>query len=212
MLDSGAKGSADDLRKLLIAIGLSINAKGEINDVIDRSGSEGLDPTQFFNYTSQAIVSQYKKSSETAIPGYLIRQLNTIASGVVLSSETDCGSNQFLKMKILDKKMLRSLSGKMIKAGSGLRELSEKETDMIGRSVQMRSPLYCKAQDGICATCYNPSFVDKMNLENNAGIGLLASTSLATFLTNLTLKAAHTGLSLDREEANIEQDIELFSE
>jgi DNA-directed RNA polymerase subunit beta' len=207
-IDSGAKGGNDDLRKLLVAIGLSINAKGEINDVIERSGSEGLTPTQFFNYTSQAIVSQYKKSSETAAPGYLIRQLNTIMTGVKLSKIIDCKTKGRLNVHILNKDMLKSMSGKLYDGGV----ISPSDTDLIGKSIKLRSSLYCKAQDGICHSCYNPAFIEKMNLTTNAGIGLLSSTAQAGLLTNMTLKAAHTGLSLDKSEIDLTNDIFEYSE
>ncbi len=211
-LDSGSKGKADDLRKMLVATGLSINAKGEINDVIERSGSEGLSPTQFFNYSSQAIVSQYQKSHETSKPGYLIRQLNTIAAGVQLSKMTDCGTTRFLSIKIQSPDMLVAFDGKLRKTGVGLTPISKDDKGLIGTVVKIRSPLYCKAEDGICVNCYNPEFVDKMGLTENAGIGLLASTAQAELLTNLTLKAAHTGLSIDKKEVNFNEDIYEYSE
>ncbi len=211
-LDSQSKGSPDDLRKMLVATGLSINAKGEINDVIERSGSEGLTPTQFFNYSSQAIVSQYQKSHETAKPGYLIRQLNTIGAGVSLSKLTDCGTTGFLSIKIMNADMLVAFEGKMRKTGNSLTEITKDDKGLIGTTVKVRSPLYCKAEDGICVTCYNPKFVETMQLKETAGIGLLASTAQAELLTNLTLKAAHTGLSIDKEEVNFETDIFEYSE
>jgi DNA-directed RNA polymerase subunit beta' len=207
-LDSKAKGDENDLRKLLVAIGLSINAKNEINDVIERSGAEGLKPTQFFNYTSQAIVSQYKKSRETAAPGYLIRQLNTISSGVKLSKTIDCQTKGRFSVKVLNSDMLKSMEGKLYDGGV----ISTDSTDLIGKTVKLRSPLYCKAKDGICHNCYNPSFIEKMHLENNAGIGLLASTAQAGLLTDMTLKAAHTGLSLDKTEVDLTNEIFEFSE
>ncbi len=211
-LDSGSKGSPDDLRKMLVATGLSINAKGEINDVIERSGSEGLSPTQFFNYSSQAIVSQYQKSHETAKPGYLIRQLNTIAAGVVLSKETDCGTKRFLSIKILNQKMLDAFDGKLRKTGTGLTTVSKKDKNLVGTTIKVRSPLYCEAEDGICVNCYNPAFVDRMHLKETSGIGLLASTAQAELLTNLTLKAAHTGLSLSKKPIDFTEDAFEFSE
>jgi DNA-directed RNA polymerase subunit beta' len=207
-IDSGAKGSPDDLRKLLIAIGLSINAKGDINDIIERSGAEGLTPTQFFNYTSQAIVSQYKKSRETAAPGYLIRQLNTIMIGVKLSKTIDCKTSGRLAVRIQNKDMLKSMEGKVYDKGI----ISADDTNLIGKTIKLRSPLYCKSKDGICHTCYNPSFIERMNLQNNAGIGLLASTAQAGLLTNMTLKAAHTGLSLDKTEIDLTNDIFEFTD
>jgi hypothetical protein len=76
----------------------------------------------------------------------------------------------------------------------------------------VRSPMYCKAEDGICSTCYNPSFVERMNLHDTSGIGLLASTSTAVLLTNMTLKAAHYGLSLNKTTIDFTNDIFEFSE
>jgi hypothetical protein len=212
--DSGAKGSPDDLRKLLIAVGLSINAKGEINDVIGRSHAEGLTPTQFFNYSSQAIVSQYKKSNETATPGYLIRQLNTVTSGIKLSNSQDCGTKRRLKFKIINKELLKALEGKMYSTtnSGGLKQIQGNETDLVGTVIYLRSPLYCEAEDGICVTCYNPKYVARMQLEPGAGIGILASTSQAGILTAMTLKSAHTGLSLDQEEVDLTEDIYNYSE
>ena len=211
-IDSGAKGGEDDLRKLLVAIGLSINSKGEINDVIERSGSEGLSPTQFFNYSSQAIVTLYGKSHETAKPGYLIRQLNTIAAGVRLSKETDCGTTRFLNIKITNQNMLDAFEGKLRKTVTGLTPISPDDKELIGKNIDVRSPLYCKAKDGICINCYNPWFVDRMDLTNHRGIGLLASTNMAGSLTDLTLKGSHAGLSLDKEPIDFTNDIFEFSE
>ncbi len=210
-LDSGAKGKEDDLRKLLVAVGLSINTKGEINDVIERSGSEGLSPTQFFNYSSQAISSLYAKSHETAKPGYLIRQLHSISAPVKLSKQHDCGTTKFLNIKIINKDMLEAFHGKMRKTQMGLEEITKDDTDLIGTKVQIRSPLYCKAEDGICVTCYNPWFVDRMQLREMAGIGTLASSAQAELLVNLTLKASHTGLSLGREEIDFTEDAFIYS-
>ncbi len=211
-LDSKAKGGPDDLRKMLVATGLSINYKGEVNDVINRSGSEGLTPTQFFNYSSQAIVSQYQKSHETSKPGYLIRQLNTIAAKVVLSKQTDCGTDRYLSIKIINEDMLKAFEGKLRKVGTGLSPISKYDKDLVGKTIKVRSPLYCIAEDGICVNCYNPLFVEKMGLKETAGIGLLASTAQAELLTNLTLKAAHAGLSLSKSEVDFTEDIFEFSE
>lgn len=207
-LDSKAKGDENDFRKLLVAVGLSINAKSEINDVIEKSHSEALTPTQFFNYTSQAIVSQYKKSRETAAPGYLIRQLNTIMVSVKLSRLEDCKTSGRLSIKVQNKDMLKSMEGKVYDGGV----ISPNDTELVGKTIKLRSALHCKAKDGICATCYNPSFIEKMNLSQNAGIGLLASTSQAGLLTNMTLKAAHTGLSLDKSDVDLTNDVFEYSD
>jgi DNA-directed RNA polymerase subunit beta' len=209
---SGAKGSADDLRKILIAIGLSINSKGEINDIIFNSHSEGLTPTQFFNYSSQAVVSLFKKSHETALPGYVVRQLESITADVRLSKLDDCQTKDFLAIKIPDENFLKALKGKIYSSGGTLKKIEGTETDLIGKKIKLRSPLYCKAEDGICKTCYNPWFVDRMGLKENAGIGLLASTQMASGLASKALKSAHAGLSLNKQEIDLEKDIFFYAD
>ncbi len=211
LIDSGAKGGSGDIRKLLIGVGLSINANGEVNDVITRSHTEGLTQTQFFNYSSQAMVSQYKKSVETAVPGYLIRKLNTLMAGVILADTPDCGTKKTLKMKVT-KENFSSLIGRMYLQGSTLKQVKEDSLPLIGGTIKLRSPLYCKAPDGVCRTCYNPMFIDALKIPPKGKIGLLASTSQANMLTSLTLKAAHTGLSLNAEEVDLNKDIYEYSE
>jgi len=207
---SKARGSANDIRKMLVAVGLSINTNGEINDVIMNSQIDGLTQTQFFNYSSQAIAALYAKSSETAVPGYLSRKLSTIAEPVILSSMHDCGSKKYLEVEILNDEILEALDGRVMDNGKTIKSTDEK---LIGKRVKIRSSLHCKAKDGICATCYNPSFIKKLGLKPKARIGLMATTSIGNdALVNLTLKKSHVGLSLNLEKVDLNKDIFTYAE
>ena len=205
-----ARGSASDIRKMLVAVGLSITSAGTINDVILTSQIDGLEQTQFFHYTSQAIQALYAKSSETAVPGYLARKISTIAEPVVLSKEKDCGSKKYLEVTILDQDVLDALDGRITHTGI---QIDSNDPKWIGKKVKLRSPLYCKAKDGICETCFNPKYVKRLNLKPGARIGLIAATNIADkALVNLTLKKSHTGLSLNLEKVNLEEDIFKYAE
>jgi DNA-directed RNA polymerase subunit beta' len=211
LIDSGSKGSVDDIRKLLLGVGLSINAKGEINDVILKAHSEGLDKTQFFNYSSQGIVSLYSKSMNTAKPGYLIRQLYTIMETLNLSKLNDCGTKKYFEFKIPKgkdgKKILFNLKGRVLDTGD---IIDHEDESYLGKKVKLRSPLYCQARDGICKTCYNPKAVEELKMVPGSKVGQMSVASLAESLVNLTLKASHVGLSLDTEEIDLTKDVELF--
>jgi len=211
LIDSGSKGSVDDIRKLLLGVGLSINSKGEINDVILNAHSEGLKKTQFFNYSSQGIVSLYSKSRNTAKPGYLIRQLYTVLEDLELSKLTDCGTKKYLEIKIPSgedgKKLLRNLKGRILHDGS----IIEDDEEFINKKIKLRSALHCQATDGICKTCYGPLAAENLNIRPGSKIGQLSVASIAESLVNLTLKASHTGLSLDTEEVDLIKDIERYS-
>ena len=91
--------------------------------------------------------------------------------------------------------------------------LTDKDKNLIGKKVKLRSPLYCKAQDGICETCLNPVYVKRLQLKPGDKIGLIVATSIgADALVNLTLKKSHVGISLDLEEVNLEEDIFRYAE
>jgi len=220
LIDSGSKGSVDDIRKLLLGVGVSINSTGNINDFILRSHTEGLTKKQFFNYSSQAIVALYSKSQNTAKPGYLIRKLYTIMDNLELSKHKDCGTNRYFKFKIPTgkegEKILKNLKGRYYKSSFSLEKLSQIPKDitdvknLLGKTIELRSPLYCKARDGICETCYGSLYVDELNLKPGDPIGKLSVNSFAESLVNITLKSSHTGLKLDMDEVDLIKDFKKY--
>ena len=207
LMNSGAKGDVSHIQSLLLAVGLSINSFGEINDVISNSHTEGLTQTQFFNGSSQAIQALYAKSSSTAIPGYAGRKLAAISERIKLSSIKDCGTKNYLNLKVSDSKILEALDGRYYKNKIGLEVQIDKNSDIINKTIQLRSPLYCKATDGICSKCYNPKFVQKSHFTPGENIGLVASTGLTGTLVNLTLKKSHVGVTLDKENVDFRKEI-----
>jgi len=212
LIDSGSKGGIDDIRKLLIATGLSINSQGVINDIILNSHTDGLEQTQFFNYSSQGIVSLYAKSTETAIPGYLIRKLYTMMEPVNLSSNPDCGTTKYFHFAVQTEDMAKRLVGRIFKDGSSFTQIMPEDyQDYVGKTLLLRSPLECKAKDGICKTCFNPRYIEEMEVKPKDKLGLKCVGSIAGTLTDLTLKASHTGLSLNRAEVDIRKDISRYT-
>lgn len=205
---SGAKGGVEHIQSLLLAVGLSINSFGEINDVITNSHAEGMTQTEFFNGSSQAIQALYAKSSETAKPGYLGRKLSAIAERIKLSKLEDCGTKNYLEIKVRDKDMLKSFDGRYYRTKVGIEMQLTSKSDVVGETIKLRSPLYCRAKDGICHRCYNPGFISKMNLRAGDNIGLIASTGLTGSLVNLTLKKSHVGVGLDKQDVDLREEIE----
>ncbi len=207
LMNSGAKGNVGHIQSLLLSVGLSINSFGEINDVISNSHAEGMTQTQFFNGSSQAIQALYAKSAETAKPGYAGRKLSAVAEGVKLSSSKNCGTTNYLELRIRDSKMLEAVIGRYYKSKLGVERQIDESSDLIGDVIKLRSPLYCKAKDGICERCYNELFVQRLKMTAGENIGLLAATGLTGSLVNLTLKKSHTGIKLDKEAVDFRQEI-----
>ena len=220
---SGTKGSRDDIRKLLVAVGLSINANGDINDVILNSHAEGLKPTQFFNYSSQGIVSQFHKSHSTAIPGYLVRKLYTVLESLTLSEIEDCRTQKLFEFKIQDKEILERLNFRIYKDTKNgnfkefnfndlsKSEMAKLEQKYVGKTIYLRSPLYCQAKDGICKTCMGPKYIDELELKPGDNLGLRLIGAFSEALANSALKSAHAGLSLDKSEIDLTKDIYKYS-
>ena len=213
---SGAKGEIGNIQDILVGVGLSINSKGEIVDVIENSLSEGLTQTQFFNNSSQAIQTLYAKSSDTAKPGYLGRKLETLTEGVKLSHLKDCNTREYLEIEIKNQDILDALENRNYLntnnqiVSSGLKKVVSSDKTLIGKKIKLRSPLFCKAPDGICNTCYDETFIKDMELHAGSNIGLIASTGLIGDLVNLTLKGSHIGISLNQEEINFIEDLEEY--
>jgi DNA-directed RNA polymerase subunit beta' len=207
LMNSGAKGNVSHIQSLLLSVGLSINSFGEINDVIDNSHSEGMTQTQFFNGSSQAIQALYAKSSETSKPGYLGRKLGAITERIKLSKMLDCGTKNYFELKIRDKDMLKSFEGRYYKSKAGLELQIDKNSDIVGDVIKLRSPLFCKAKDGICQRCYNKQYIDRLHLKTGDNIGLMASTGLTGSLVNLTLKKSHVGVGLDKANVDFREEI-----
>ena len=205
MMDSGAKGNTGHIQSLLLAVGLSIDSYGEINDVIENSHVDGMTQTQFFNNCSQGIQALYSKSSETAVPGYLGRKLSSVGENIKLSKDDDCGSTRYLEIKVQSQEVMYAIIGRTYKSTFGLSLIGDKD-DLMNQLVKLRSPLYCKSTDGICATCFGKEYIKKWNLKPGANIGLLASTGLTGELVNLTLKKSHTGIGLDKVEVNLDEE------
>lgn len=203
LINSGAKGNIDHIKELLLGLGMSVSATGEINDIIGNSLSDGVEQTQFFNKSSTAIGALYAKSIETAKPGYLGRRLNAVGERVVLSSKKDCNSKKYLKLRVKDANFQESLNGRILKSG----EQIDNEMNLINKIIEIRSALYCLAEDGICETCYNPLYVKNWKLKKGAPIGIMASTNCTGSLVNLTLKKSHVGINSELVRVNFKEDL-----
>jgi len=196
----GAKNEISNIQRMLLARGLSINSKGEINKVVTTSLAEGHKPDEYVAGASESITSQYHKSRSTAKPGYLVRSLNELLSQIHISELNDCGTKKCLEIDVKDDLIAESLidrydcNGKLITSAPH-----------VGSKIKVRSPLFCKAEDGICRKCLGEIFFKK---GYKAGDPLIiVSTSIADALTASALKSAHTGTKLNLQKVDFRDEI-----
>ena len=220
MLDSGARGSKEQIRQLTGMRGLMAKPKkstaggGEIiENPILSNFKEGLSILEYFISTHGARKGLADTALKTADAGYLTRRLVDVSQDVIIN-EDDCGTLRGLEVMPLKKndEIVESLSERiegrvslqdvyapitdelLINAGEAI---SSKVADAIQASgidrVQVRSALTCESSRGICAKCYGQSLSTRNKVQIGEAVGVIAAQSIGEPGTQLTLRTFHVG-------------------
>ena len=219
MADSGARGSAAQLRQLAGMRGLMAKPSGEIIETpITANFREGLSVLQYFISTHGARKGLADTALKTANSGYLTRRLVDVAQDVIVS-ETDCGTEdgmtvtplfeggeiiQPLGDRILGRTVLEDVvdpySEEVIVArNEEVTEESVKRIEDAGiESVRLRSPLTCKTQRGVCVKCYGRDLSRGNTVNLGEAVGIIAAQSIGEPGTQLTMRTFHLGGTASR--------------
>jgi len=222
MLDSGARGSKEQIRQLTGMRGLMAKPKkstsggGEIiENPILSNFKEGLSILEYFISTHGARKGLADTALKTADAGYLTRRLVDVSQDVIIN-EDDCGTLRGLEVAPLKKndEIVESLSDR-ITGRVALHDVYSPITDSdelfvasgevidneiaikIQKSgidkVEVRSALTCESQKGICAKCYGQSLSTLSNVQIGESVGVIAAQSIGEPGTQLTLRTFHVG-------------------
>ncbi|MBP8041699.1 MAG: DNA-directed RNA polymerase subunit beta' [Bacteroidales bacterium] len=220
MLDSGARGSKEQIRQLcgmrgLMAKPQKSGASGAeiIENPILSNFREGLSVLEYFISTHGARKGLADTALKTADAGYLTRRLVDVTQDVIIS-EQDCGTLRGLTITALKKNedIVESLHDRIlgrvtlhdiyhpqtgeliIKAGE---ELTEEICDTIADSpidsVEIRSVLTCESHHGVCAKCYGRNLATGKIVQKGEAVGVIAAQSIGEPGTQLTLRTFHVG-------------------
>ncbi|MEL0176641.1 MAG: DNA-directed RNA polymerase subunit beta', partial [Cryomorphaceae bacterium] len=220
MLDSGARGSKEQIRQLSGMRGLmakpqkSGSSGGEIieNPIISNF-KEGLSILEYFISTHGARKGLADTALKTADAGYLTRRLHDVAQDVVVN-EDDCGTLRGLEVSALKKseEIVESLAERIIGRVS-LEDVVDPLTDEVYVAagelitedianridaspievVEVRSPLTCGSKRGICAKCYGTNLATNKMAQMGDSAGVIAAQSIGEPGTQLTLRTFHVG-------------------
>ena len=217
MANSGARGSFKQIRQLAGMRGLMANPKGEIIErPIKANFMEGLSVLEYFISTHGARKGLADTALRTADSGYLTRRLVDVSQDVIIR-EADCGTEEFVELpvhlpeglnksvmgRVLAEDVFKPLAsgkpGKTIVAEKGeeitaprLREIAE-ELDDENLKLPVRSVLKCRAETGVCQTCYG-TFLATGNVSDiGDAVGIIAAQSIGEPGTQLTMRTFHTG-------------------
>ena len=222
MADSGARGSAAQIKQLSGMRGLMAKPDGSIIETpITSNFREGLTVLQYFIATHGARKGLADTALKTANSGYLTRRLVDVTQDLVVV-EDDCGTNDGFVMKAVvqggdviealrDRILGRVTAQDVVDPSSGatLVEagtlLNEQLVDLIDRSgvdeVKVRTPITCKTRYGLCAKCYGRDLARGKLVNTGEAVGVIAAQSIGEPGTQLTMRTFHIGGAASRAAA-----------
>ena len=220
MLDSGARGSKEQIRQLTGMRGLMAKPKksnaggGEIiENPILSNFKEGLSILEYFISTHGARKGLADTALKTADAGYLTRRLVDVSQDVIVNSD-DCGTLRGITVEPLKKneevveKLEERIVGRtslndvydplteelLAGAGEHINEaIAKKIEDSPIDSIEVRSALTCEAKSGICAKCYGRNLATGKMVQKGEAVGVVAAQSIGEPGTQLTLRTFHVG-------------------
>src|SRR5437660_5099603 len=223
MSDSGARGSAQQIRQLAGMRGLMAKPSGEIIETPIRSNfREGLNVLQYFISTHGARKGLADTALKTADSGYLTRRLVDVAQDVIVS-EPDCGTLkgisstaiveggeeiESLRDRIVGRTanddVIDPVEGRVIVASND--EITEDLAQEIQRSgvqrVRIRSVLTCESRRGVCIKCYGRNPATGAPVDIGEAVGVIAAQSIGEPGTQLTMRTFHIGGTARLEESS----------
>ena len=226
MADSGARGSATQIRQLSAMRGLMAKPDGSIIETpITSNFKEGLNVLEYFTSTHGARKGLADTALKTANAGYLTRKLIDVSQNVKITME-DCGTHEGVDITdiAIGNEMIEPLQERivgrvtardvydpisnevLVHEGRLINEEIAEQIKSAGvRSVSIRTPVTCKARKGICAKCYGLNLGEgKMSASGDA-VGVIAAQSIGEPGTQLTLRTFHVGgtASRNQEETDV---------
>ena len=220
MLDSGARGSKDQIKQLsgmrgLMAKPMKAGAEGHqiIENPIISNFKEGMSVLEYFIASHGARKGLADTAMKTADAGYLTRRLVDVSHDVIITEE-DCGTLRGLVCTALKNgdEVVSSLSERILgrvsvhdiihpTTGELLVAAGEEITESVAKaienspieSVEIRSVLTCESKHGVCMKCYGRNLATQRMVQKGEAVGVIAAQAIGEPGTQLTLRTFHAG-------------------
>jgi len=220
LVESGARGTWDQVRQIILTRGFISNFSGEILPVpIKNSLLDGLDQQEFFNSTYGCRKGLLDVALNTGTSGYLSRKLIFTCVNLQIDLELDdCGTSDCLEVYISNSKKAEMLVWRYFLENNELKQITpENWKGFIGKTIRLRSPIFCTSPK-ICHKCYG----DLYKILHSRFIGVIAAQSLGERGTQLILRTFHTSgsavikgisddASIDMKQMDIVADLSVIS-
>ncbi|MDT8310840.1 MAG: DNA-directed RNA polymerase subunit beta' [Methylophaga sp.] len=222
MADSGARGSAAQIRQLAGMRGLMAKPDGSIIETpITANFREGLDVLQYFISTHGARKGLADTALKTANSGYLTRRLVDVSQDLVVVEE-DCGTKDGISMtpiieggdvveglgervlgRVVAEEVLNSENKVVLEAGTMIDEASVTKLEKEGiDEVMVRSAITCESRYGVCSACYGRDLGRGHKINVGEAVGVIAAQSIGEPGTQLTMRTFHIGGAASRTAAD----------
>ncbi|MBQ0072928.1 MAG: DNA-directed RNA polymerase subunit beta', partial [Prevotella sp.] len=220
MLDSGARGSKDQIKQLSGIRGLmakpqkaGADDRGTIENPILSNFKEGMSVLEYFIASHGARKGLADTAMKTADAGYLTRRLVDVSHDVIINEE-DCGTLRGLECRALKKgdDVITSLYDRILgrvsvhdvvnphtnevicPAGEEINEARAKAIEDCGiEMVEIRSVLTCESRQGVCKKCYGRNLATQRMVQKGEAVGVIAAQAIGEPGTQLTLRTFHAG-------------------
>ncbi|MDN5071268.1 DNA-directed RNA polymerase subunit beta' [Aliarcobacter butzleri] len=233
MADSGARGSAAQIRQLSGMRGLMAKPDGSIIETpIISNFREGLNVLEYFISTHGARKGLADTALKTANAGYLTRKLIDVSQNVRITIE-DCGTHEGIEItditsgneliesleeritgRVIAEDIIDPISNEILFAEGTLitEEDAKVVTEAEVKSVVIRTPLTCKVENGLCSKCYGLNLGEQRKAKPGEAVGVVAAQSIGEPGTQLTLRTFHVGgtASATQTERELKADKEGF--
>jgi DNA-directed RNA polymerase subunit beta' len=220
MADSGARGGQEQIRQLAGMRGLMAKPSGEIMETpIKANFREGLSVLEYFNSTHGARKGLADTALKTADSGYLTRKLADICQNVVVTIQ-DCGTTKGITKGVVyrgenvEVSLADAIRGRVSRTNIVnpiTDEVIVREDELITvekarkiqelglEKIQVRSPMTCEAELGLCRLCYGMDLSTGSMVEEGLATGIIAAQSIGEPGTQLTMRTFHIGGTASRE-------------
>jgi DNA-directed RNA polymerase subunit beta' len=176
-----------------------------ITESITSSLNEGYSPEEYFDAASGARRAYFIRSRGTAEPGTLARGTTYANSNLKINKE-DCNTKKYFNLQVTSKNA-KTLHGRYyLNEKTNKVELLKDPEKFIGKTIQLRSPLYCKDKKGICKTCYG-QLGEKLNTKY---VGLIAGEVVNDAGQAFTMSQRHKSTNVSIKEVDFTKDILTF--
>ena len=233
MADSGARGSAAQIRQLSGMRGLMAKPDGSIIETpIISNFREGLNVLEYFISTHGARKGLADTALKTANAGYLTRKLIDVSQNVRITAE-DCGTHEGIEItditsgneliesleeritgRVIAEDIIDPVSNEILFAEGTLitEEYARTVIEAEVKSVIIRTPLTCKVENGLCSQCYGLNLGEQRKAKPGEAVGVVAAQSIGEPGTQLTLRTFHVGgtASATQTEKELKADKEGF--